>query len=87
MIVPWIGIYQQVIHKKYRISYDDIAHDLCPVSPCIGSSLLPIIDKIFDSENFECCGHFCRSLVSSNFIEYVHCTGMTATTQEVYHKM
>jgi myosin-5 len=20
-----------VIHKKYRISYDDIAHDLCPI--------------------------------------------------------
>lgn len=33
MIVFWIGIYQQVIHKKYRISYDDIALDLCPVSP------------------------------------------------------
>ncbi|KAG4188866.1 hypothetical protein ERO13_A08G192400v2 [Gossypium hirsutum] len=39
-----------VIHQKYRISYDDITNDLCPVRPFFSLSLfsLPIFPRLFE---------------------------------------
>ena len=67
----------QVIHQKYRISYDEITNDLCPVS----LSLLPTFS--FTHINLD----LFRYWVSSSCIEYAHCTGIAIIILEVYPQM
>ena len=91
----------QVIHQKYRISYDEITNDLCPVSLSVTHILIyshqsfsyphsHLVTSIFLLPTFSFTHinlDLFRYWVSSSCIEYAHCTGIAIIILEVYPQM